>query len=148
MLTTIQRSALVLHTAENMYHLVNDVDSYPLYMEGCCNAEVLARGEDYMVARLDLRKRGVSYSFTTHNQLAPYDKITLDLKSGPFKQLHGWWSFKPLSESACKVNFYLEFEPNSQLVGIAAASLFTGIANNLVNAISARADSLYGKSYE
>lgn len=145
MLTTIQRSALVLHSAEEMYNLVNDVASYPAYMDGCCGAEILERGEDFMVARLDLRKKGVSYSFTTRNSLKPCEEIAMQLHSGPFKQLRGTWLFKALSPQACKVSLNLEFEANSGLMGVAATSLFAGVANNLVAALTGRAAAVYGK---
>lgn len=143
MLTTIQRSALVMHSAENMFNLVNDVAAYPEYMDGCCGARVIEQDEQSMVAQLDLRKRGISYSFTTRNVLVPHEEIRLHLHSGPFKQLSGVWSFKALTDTASKVSLHLEFEANSQLVGIAATSLFTGVANNLVSALSDRADDLY-----
>ena len=145
MLTTIQRSALVLHSAEKMYSLVNDVESYPRYMEGCSNAEILDVGENYMIARLDLKKGGVSYSFATRNELKPFEEIRLHLHSGPFRKLEGVWTFKALTEDACKVSLQLEFEANSQLIGIAANSLFAGVANNLVTALTERADHVYGK---
>ncbi|MCK9505195.1 MAG: type II toxin-antitoxin system RatA family toxin [Porticoccaceae bacterium] len=144
MLTTIQRSALVMHSAENMYLLVNDIEAYPQYLEGCCGAQVLEQGDDFMVARLDLRKGGVNYSFTTRNSLKPGEEIRLQLHSGPFKQLRGAWEFKVLTENASKVSFYLEFEANSQLVGVAATSLFASVINNIVSALSGRADALYG----
>lgn len=145
MLTTIRRSALVTHSADNMYSLVNDVASYPLYMDGCDGAEVLEQGEGFMIARLHLRKGGVSYSFTTRNTLLPPEEIKLELHAGPFRQLNGVWTFKVLTELACKVSLHLEFEANSQLLGVAANSLFSTVANNLVTALSQRADVLFGK---
>ena len=147
MLTTIQRSALVKHSAEEMFHLVNDVERYPAYMDGCSDVEILEQGEDYMIARLDLKKGGVSYSFATRNALHPFEEIGLSLHTGPLKQLTGAWKFKALTETACKVSLHLEFEANSQLVGIAANSLFTSVANNLVSALSDQADKVYGKSH-
>ena len=144
MLTTIQRSALVTHSAEAMYNLVNDVEQYPSYMEGCCGAEILERGDDYMVARLDLKKAGISYSFATRNTLDPYQQINLQLHSGPFRQLRGAWTFKALTDQACKVSLNLEFDADSKLVGVAASSLFASVANNLVSALTQRADSVYG----
>ncbi|HLS99508.1 MAG TPA: type II toxin-antitoxin system RatA family toxin [Porticoccaceae bacterium] len=144
-LTTIQRSALVLYSAREMFDLVNDVAAYPAFMEGCVGAQVLERGEDFMVARLDLRKKGVSYSFTTRNTLKPPGEIAMVLHSGPFRELRGTWLFKPLSDSACKVSLHLEFEVNNGLLGVAATSLFAGVANNLVAALTERAAALYGK---
>jgi len=144
--TVIQRSALVMHSAQNMYQLVKDVLAYPQYMDGCEGAEILEQGEGFMVAELRLRKGGISYSFTTRNTLVEDEEIRLALQTGPFKHLSGVWTFTPLAENACKVNLYLEFEANSKLLAMAASSLFSGVANNLVSAISQRADILYGKT--
>jgi len=129
-----------------MYRLVNDVETYPRYMDGCCGAEIIERGEDFMVARLDLKKGGVSYSFSTRNQLHPFKEIRLSLYSGPFKSFSGSWVFRALTEDACKVSFFLEFDANSQVMGIAANSLFSSVANNLVSALSEQADKVYGAS--
>ena len=145
MLSTIQRSALVMHSAENMYSLVNDVSAYPTYMENCEGAEILEQGPGYMVARLDLRKGGVGYSFTTRNTLIPPEEIRLELHAGPFRHLQGQWTFKALTDQACKVSFHLEFEAASELVGVAANTLLASVANDLVTALSRRADQLFGK---
>lgn len=154
MLTTIKRSALVTFSAQQMFDLVNDIASYPEYMDNCVGAEVLeqgqgsqdegSQGQSTMVARLDLKKGGVSYSFTTCNTLVPPGSIIMDLQQGPFKRLSGVWSFKALTDSACKVMLDLEFEFNSLSVGIASSGLFTSVANNLVDALSKRAQEVYG----
>lgn len=149
MLTTIKRSALVTFSAQQMFDLVNDVASYPEYMDNCVGTEVLeksqdAQGEGTMIARLDLKKGGISYSFTTCNTLVPPDSISMNLQQGPFKRLSGGWSFKALTDSACKVMLDLEFEFNSMSVGIASSGLFTSVANNLVDALAKRAQEVYG----
>ena len=143
MITTITRSALLMHSAERMYQLVNDVESYPGYMHGCSGAEILEQGHDYMVARLDLSARGVNYSFATRNRLTENSRIELNLEQGPFKQLRGEWLFKPLTENACKVTLDLSFEFQSTPIALASTSLFSSVANNLLDAVVARADKIY-----
>ena len=59
-MTEIQRSALLPYAAEQVYQLVNDIEAYPQYMDGCVGAEVLARSEKMVEARLDLA-RGSSH---------------------------------------------------------------------------------------
>ncbi|MCL4120019.1 UNVERIFIED_CONTAM: hypothetical protein GTU68_061571 [Idotea baltica] len=149
MLTTIKRSALVMYSAQQMFDLVNDVASYPQYMANCVGAEVLeqsqnAQGQGAMIARLDLKKGGIRYSFTTRNTLIQPERISMSLEQGAFKRFSGEWSFKALTESACKVMLDLEFEFNSLSVGIASSGLFTSVANNLVDALSQRAKEVYG----
>jgi ribosome-associated toxin RatA of RatAB toxin-antitoxin module len=145
MLTTIKRSALVMYSAEQMFDLVNDVASYPQYMEHCVGAEILEQSDDRMVARLDLKKGRINHSFTTSNELYRPDRISMSLQQGPFSQLSGEWSFKALTETACKVMLDLEFEFNNLAVGVASSSLFTSVANSLVDALSHRAQEVYGQ---
>ncbi|MDX2350565.1 MAG: type II toxin-antitoxin system RatA family toxin [Porticoccus sp.] len=145
MLTTIKRSALVMYSVQQMFDLVNDVASYPLYMDNCVGAEILEQNEHSMVARLDLKKGGIGHSFTTCNTLKEPERIDMNLQQGPFKRLSGGWSFMALTDSACKVMLDLEFEFNSLSVGIASSSLFTSVANNLVDALAQRAQEVYGR---
>lgn len=136
----IERSAMVLHPAPLLFDLVNDIDAYPEFMEGCRSVEVLSRTEDEVVARLDLARGGIRQSFATRNRLVRPSSIMMELEDGPFTRLHGEWQFKALSGSACKVSLMLEFQFKSGLVRLAGNKLFTQVANNLVAATTARAD--------
>ena len=131
---------MVLHSADMMFDLVNDIESYPQYMDGCQAATVLARTEQEIVARLDLARAGIKQSFTTRNILSRPDKIELSLEEGPFKRLQGHWQFEALTESACKVSLILEFEFKSGIAQLAGSKLFSRVANNLVAATTERAD--------
>jgi len=143
---TVQRSALVMHSDQSMYDLVNDVASYPLFMEGCQKAEVFERSDQQMVARLDLKKGGVKTSFMTRNRLQSPSMIEMSLEDGPFKRLKGVWTFKSLTPQACKVSLDLEFEFNNMAVGLAASKLFSTMANELVDSLCRRADEVYGNA--
>lgn len=140
----IQRSALLMHPASQMYRLVNDVERYPMFMEGCRGAEILEQGADFMVARLTLGKGGLHYSFTTRNTLSEPDSITMELVEGPFKSLSGAWYFQALTEQACKVTLTLTFEFKSMAASLAVSGLFNKTANNLLDAVVKRSEELYG----
>ena len=141
-LTRIERNALVLHSAQSMFDLVCDIESYPQYMDGCRGAEVLSKTEDEVVARLDLAKAGIRQSFTTRNTLSRPGSIVMTLEEGPFKRLAGQWQFEALTETACKVSLTLEFEFNFALARLASSKLFARVANNLVAATTERADAI------
>lgn len=143
-MNTVQRSALVMHSDQLMYDLVNDVASYPLFMEGCQAAEVFEHSDQQMVARLDLKKGGVKTSFMTRNRLQAPSTIEMNLEDGPFKRFKGVWSFTSLTPQACKVSLDLEFEFNNMAVGLAASKLFSTMANELVDSLCRRADEIYG----
>lgn len=139
----VERSALVNYSAQQMFELINDIEAYPQFMDGCAGAKILARGDDWLEARLELSKAGVSQSFVTRNQLQPPHSMTMNLVDGPFKYLRGIWQFTPLGEQACKVTFELEFELQNRLLGMAVGKLFEGVSNKQVDALCLRAKQVY-----
>lgn len=138
-MAVINRSALVPFGADTMYQLVNDIEAYPQFMEGCVGAQILARGDDWIEARLDLAKARLRYSFTTRNRLTPTTEIDLTLIEGPFEYFSGRWEFHALGAQACKVSLHLEFEMAGKLMGLAAKALFNSVANQLVDQLVKRA---------
>ncbi len=139
----IERSALIAFSDQQMFTLVNDIEAYPKYMSGCVGSEVLQRTDDEVVARLDLSKMGMSYSFTTRNHLDAPKTMDMQLVEGPFKELKGLWSFDALSPSACKVSLCLEFTFSNSLVAKAAEKWFESVANELVDGLCRRARQVY-----
>ncbi|GAB3281686.1 type II toxin-antitoxin system RatA family toxin [Parahaliea aestuarii] len=144
-MTNINRSALLPYRAEQIYDLVNDIEAYPAFMDGCVGAEILRCEGNLVEARLDLSKGGISHSFSTRNFLEENRAIRLELLDGPFDRFHGYWGFKPLGESACKVTLQLEFTASNAVLGLAAARLFDKVSNNLVDALGQRARQVYGQ---
>lgn len=136
---TIQRSALLMFPVEHLYRLVNEVEAYPSFIDGCVGSEVLERTETELKARLDLAKAGVKLSFTTHNTMRPNELIVLQLVDGPFKAFRGEWRFTRLQENACKVEFELQFELSNALLGAAVGKLLDSVSSNLVEALCQRA---------
>lgn len=143
-MTEVDRSALVLHSAERMFQLVNDVSSYPSFLPWCSSAQVISRSEDEMVAQVNVSKAGLNYSFTTRNRLIESERIQMELVDGPFKFLAGHWSFKSLSEEACKVNLKLNFDFSGKLASLAMGKVFHQIAQAMVEAFCSQADKRYG----
>lgn len=140
---SVNRSALVNYSAQQMFDLVNDIEAYPQYMDGCVGAKVLKREDDWLEARLELSKAGVSQSFVTRNQLQAPERMSMVLVDGPFKYLKGCWRFTALNETACKVSFDLEFELQSKLLGMAVGKLFEAVASKQVDALCERAKQIY-----
>lgn len=140
----INRSALLPYTQRQLFDLVNDIEAYPDYLEGCVGARILYRGHDLVEARLDLARGGIAQSFTTRNRLRAPEAIELELREGPFEHFAGGWRFEPLGTSGCRVSLALEFSSRQALVGAAAGRLFDGVSSRLVDAVVRRAAQLYG----
>ena len=144
-MVTISQSALLPYSAEQMFALVNDIAAYPQFMQGCLGAEVLAAQPDEVTARLELGKAGLRYALTTRNALFPPVRMTMTLVDGPFSAFSAEWRFVPLAEAACKTCLDMRFEFGAGLLNVALKALFEATSRDLVNAISKRAEQLYGK---
>jgi ribosome-associated toxin RatA of RatAB toxin-antitoxin module len=140
----VKKSALVRHSAQEMFDLVADVEGYPKFLPWCDAATLLSRSEDELCGRIEVARLGVRQVFATCNKLEPPERMYLDLKEGPFRKLTGVWSFTPLRQDACKVELELEFEFSGRLIDKAFGGVFGQIANSMVDAFCKRADEVYG----
>lgn len=140
----IKRSALVLHSAMDMFRLVQDVPAYPQFLTWCVSAEVHEQTPEHQLASLVVRVSGITQSFTTRNRLVTGERLTLSLVDGPFQHLSGEWLFDPLGEEGSKVTLVLNFDFSSRVLSSAFRRGFTHIADRLVFEFSKRADDVYG----
>ena len=143
-MTRIDRSALVQFSAEQMYELVNDIENYPQFMQGCTAARVISVTEEELVGELTLSKAGIRQTLVTRNALVPGREMSMELLEGAFTNFSATWRFNPLTEEACKVTLEMEFEFGGGLVDFAMEKLFSSSANNLVDALVQRARHVYG----
>jgi len=143
-MTAITRHVIVPYTSTQMYQLVDDTLRYPEFLPWCASSKEEGRTEDEVMATLVLSFKGIHKSFTTRNRLQPHKMIEIQLVNGPFKHLHGFWSFEPLGDGGCKVSCSLEFEFNAHFLSFAFAKIFEHIASSLVDAFSKRAVAIYG----
>lgn len=142
----IARSAIVEHSAAEMYALVEDVEAYPRFLPWCAAATVHERQAGRTKATLTVGVRGLRRSFTTLNENRPGEAIEMRLVEGPFRRFDGQWRFAPLSARACRIEFSLRYEFSSRALGKLLAPLFDGIADSTVEAFVRRADKVYDQS--
>lgn len=143
-MTTISKSALVSHSPEEMFKLVDDIEAYAEFLPWCGKATELSRDEKKVEASILVSHSGLNKEFTTQNTNTAFEKIEMHLVNGPFKKLDGEWLFEPLGETACKVSLNLEFEFSSKIIGLTFGPVFSKIASSLVDAFIKRAEIVYG----
>jgi ribosome-associated toxin RatA of RatAB toxin-antitoxin module len=132
-MASVYRTALLPYPAAEVFAIVNDVVSYPQFLPWCSDA--------VMVAALSLRASGITETFTTRNLLKPFERIDMQLVSGPFRELSGGWTFTRLGDDeGCRVELALDF----QLAGVRSllGSVFSRAADQMVDAFCGRADDL------
>ena len=140
----VARSAIVPHSAAQLFALVEDIESYPRFLPWCVAAEVKSRGPDATLATLTVGMLGVKQSFTTRNTNRPPEAIDLELVEGPFRRFAAAWRFQPLGAAGCKVEFSMEFEFASRALATLLQPLFAAMADTMVDAFTRRADEIYG----
>jgi len=140
----IKRTALVLHSAMDMFRVVQDVPSYPEFLSWCLGATVHEETAEFQLASLEVKVGGIVTSFTTRNRFVPGELLTLALVDGPFSHLTGEWQFKALSEEGSKVTLSMNFDFSSSVISSAFRRGFAHIADKLVYDFGKRADAIHG----
>lgn len=142
----IDKSALVMHSAERMFALVDDVSSYPNFLPWCAGTEVHERTDAEVLASLDVARGGVKHRLTTRNRLVSHERIDMILVDGPFRDLEGRWQFMPLDSNACKVVLQLDFEFSGALSRMTFGPVFNQAASTMVEAFCRRANEIYAQT--
>lgn len=140
--TTIRKSVLVLHSVEQMFDLVDKVEDYPNFLPWYGRTEVLMRENNQLKARLYMDYMGIKQSFATHNHNTPPHQIRMDLLEGPFKTLYGTWTFTPLGDDACQIEFSLTYELTGLLSRL-LSPVFSSVSSRLVEAFVQEANKRY-----
>ena len=85
----IARSAIVEHSAAEMYALVEDIEAYPQFLPWCAAAEVHERRPGATKATLTVGLGALRHAFTTLNENRPGEAIDMRLVEGPFRRFYG-----------------------------------------------------------
>ncbi len=135
----VHRAEKVADSTSQLYELVNDVESYPKFLPWCPKAEVLVRGDNEVTARLTLARAGLQTSFTTRNVLQPGERIDMHLQDGPFKKLHGTWTFTE-EEDGCIVALNMDFQVSGPLRLLGFSRAFAEACDRMVHAFVVEAE--------
>ncbi len=141
-MASVAKSVLVRHSAESMFALVADIESYPDFLPWCGGTRILSRDGDAVTAAIDIRFHGIGQSFTTINRQVPFERIDMQLVEGPFSRLEGGWRFTPLGDDGCKVELALDYDFNNFLLGKLVGPVFHQIAASMVDSFVMRADAI------
>ncbi|WP_107855528.1 type II toxin-antitoxin system RatA family toxin [Neisseria weaveri] len=141
---TVEKNVLVLHSAEQMFELVDQVEDYPKFLPWYGKTEIIERNGNELKARLYMDYMRVQQSFATHNHNIPGREIRMNLLEGPFKTLQGTWKFIPLGDDCCKIEFKLQYDFAGGLLSALISPVFSHLSGTLVDAFIKEADRRYG----
>lgn len=140
----VEKSILVPYTPAEMYELVDRVEDYPLFLPWCGGTQLHRRDAEFTEATIHIHYLQIRQHFTTVNRKVFPHEMHIRLKSGPFRHMEGVWLFKPLGETACKVELRLHYEFATHLLERILGPVYGYVANNLVDAFVLRAEQVYG----
>ena len=140
----VKERALVAYSAQQMFALVADVESYPQFVPWCVSAHKRVLDDNTVEATLGIGKGLVNNRFTTRNALDPNVGIRLNLVSGPFKRLQGQWRFIDEDSGGSSVSLELEFEISGRILQRTLGPLFNELTRRMVGAFTERAQRIYG----
>jgi ribosome-associated toxin RatA of RatAB toxin-antitoxin module len=143
-MTVIERSALVRFSAQKMFSLVADIESYQQFLPWCQSSRILSQDDSVVEAELEIARAGFHKQFSTRNVNLEPKEIQMTLLNGPFNSLHGTWQFNSLSDDASKISLKLEFELSGGIAALAFGKIFYQICETMVDAFHQRAIALYG----
>jgi coenzyme Q-binding protein COQ10 len=140
----------VAHSATDMFDLVADVEHYPDFVPLCRSLNVRKRtsageGEEVIVADMTIAYKIVRETFTSRVTLDRQKlEILVEYLEGPFQKMNNRWSFRPVGEGACEVEFFIIYEFRSRTLGMLMGSVFDAAFRRFAAAFERRADVVYG----
>src|SRR5215813_9042253 len=148
---TFSTKRRVRHSATEMFDLVADVEQYPQFVPMCSGLKVRQRtqggeGIEIVVADMTVSFKLVRETFRSRVTLdRPKLQILVEYLQGPFSHMQNRWSFRPAGERACEVEFYIDYEFKSRMLGMLMGSMFDVAFRRFASAFEARADEVYGR---
>ena len=139
----LRKAALVGHSAESMFDLIEAAEAYPAFLPWCAAASILARSDTEVVATLAVDYHGLRFEFTTRNPKRRPEWMAISLDRGPFRRFEGEWRLTRLGLAACRIEFALRYEFSALLVRTLAGPVFDRIASTFVDAFVARANATF-----
>ena len=144
-MASVRKSVLVPYSAAQMFELVERVEDYPQFLPWCAGTRVI-QTESGPLVRIDINYHGVRAHFTTANRNQRPDRITMELRDGPFRYLEGTWQFVALDAAGCRVELALNYEFTSHALEKLVGPVFAHVAHSFIDAFVRRAESVHGQA--
>jgi coenzyme Q-binding protein COQ10 len=139
----------VKHSAAKMFGLVADVERYPEFVPMCESLHIRKRsgeadGVEIVVADMTVAYKVIRETFSSRVTLdRPKLAILVEYLDGPFSHLENRWRFRPESEKASEVDFFIAYEFRSKMLGLVMGALFDSAFRRFAEAFERRADQIF-----
>ncbi len=137
------------YSAQQMFDLVADVGDYPNFIPWISAARVTSRREtetgEILQADLVISFKVFRERFSSRVTLDREDmRIDTEYLNGPFRHMNSTWRFRDAEGGGCEIDFHVDFEFRSRILGSAAQMFFNDAMQRIVRAFERRAKERYG----
>ncbi|WP_321363925.1 type II toxin-antitoxin system RatA family toxin [uncultured Celeribacter sp.] len=146
---THQETKHMPFSADQMYALVADVESYPKFLPWNAAARIRSRTDmgdhELMLADLVISFKVFREKFGSKVKLFSEERrIDTEYLDGPFRYMKSWWKFTPAEDGGCDVEFFVDFEFKNAILQSVIGMVFNDAMQRIVRAFERRAAELYG----
>jgi len=134
-----------LFKPEELFALVSDVESYPIFLPGCLNARIMERSGRVLRVENVFGFGPMRTRFVSVAELAPPHRLDISSRDGPWRNFRLCWRFQPMN-GGCRVSCTSSLELRSALLAPLAKLSENAIGNRLMAAFEARAEALFGRN--
>ena len=149
-MTRVRRTIRIDHTADNLFELVSEIETYPDFIKWILSMAVKPLNSSgttmKRIGTAQVGFRGFSETFAT-KVVSDAEARTVDvsLVRGPLKHLNNSWKFVPRGD-ATDVEFFVDFEFKNLILRALASANFELAMNRIMAAFVSEADRRYGRS--
>lgn len=133
-------------SAEQMFDLVADVRRYAEFLPWVVATRVKSDSDTVMVADMLVGFSALREKFTSRVHKDSPRSIRVEYIEGPLKQLENDWTFTPMPEGGCTVDFCVDFTFRNAIFEKLAGQYLDSAFRKMVGAFEKRAAQLYGSS--
>ena len=130
-------------TAQQMFDLICDVDSYDQFIPYCTAARTRERTDTEMLGDLAIGYKFLRETYTSKISMAREPlTVTVAQAKGPFRHLFNQWVFED-TDSGCSVHFELQFDFAVPMLKKLIAPMMDRVVEKFIGAFETRALEIY-----
>ncbi len=136
---------LLPYTAEQLFDLVADVESYPEYVPGWISARIRMRNSNEYLTDQVVGLGPFRVKFGSRTILRRPTRIDVTSADFPFRQFRMTWTFEPRPGPACKVTAFSDFELRPSALQRFFDRILPNAMGDIMAAFERRAARLYAR---
>jgi coenzyme Q-binding protein COQ10 len=134
----VSNQRIVPFAAERIFQAVMDIESYPQILHFIRKMQILERGSDHIIARVNVGLPALTFSYDCRIEYEENRNIRVKLVSGPFEHMNALWTFEALGADKTKVTYSLDAKFKNYLMEKTAGAIFASQINYSIRAFEER----------